>query len=150
MLVRRVVFRLDRQRQRFDGAQVQRRDLLGVVLLRFQSPEIQPVRPENDVDDGKSQEYRLPAYPVIEDADQRRYASADKVIGERPEITLVPDLSQIPVFRDRDHAGDRKGIHQEVTDRRDRHPNRQRLAAHAEHVIYAIRDRDGDRSSSRS
>src|SRR4051812_7780810 len=81
---------------------------------------------------------------MIEDADQRCYPSANQVIRERPEITLVPDLAEVSALRHGNDARNGKRINKEVTDGGDGNADREGLAIHAQDVIHAISDRDGD------
>jgi len=61
MLARGFVLRLDRERERFDGPQMQARDLLCVPLLRFKFAEIETIRAVHQIDRGQDQQRRLPS-----------------------------------------------------------------------------------------
>ena len=62
MIVRGVILGLDRQRQRFDGAQMQRGHLFGVLLLVFQALQIEAVGAVNQIHHRSGEQHRLPAH----------------------------------------------------------------------------------------
>ena len=88
MIVRSVVLGFNGEGQSFNGSQVERGNLIGMLLFCFQSVEVGPIGTEYPVNDGKNQEGDLPAVQVVNKA----YAAGDKrseqVIRKRPEIAL--------------------------------------------------------------
>ena len=61
MVMRGVILGFDGERQRFDGAQVQRRHLFGVLLFVFHAAQVEVIRAIDQVDHRNRQQRGLPA-----------------------------------------------------------------------------------------
>ncbi len=68
MIVRGVILCFDRQGERFDGAQMQGCNFLGVLLLRCQTAQVGLIGAVNPIDDGEGQKTELPADQPIDGA----------------------------------------------------------------------------------
>ncbi len=78
----RLVLGFNGQRQRFDGAKVQSRHLLGVVLFTLQAAQVEAKGAIDDVDDRQKQQRGLPSDPAIQGAEQSGERRTDQVVGK--------------------------------------------------------------------
>ena len=117
--MRRLVLRLDGERQRLDGAPVECRHLLGVgsLLLRpcprfFEAADIHPVRPVNDIEDRHHQQRRLPSDQVVRHAHHPRRGRAHQVVRKGPEV-VAPHGPQVLFRRHGMHGRHKKRVAEE-------------------------------------
>ena len=118
MLVSGVVLGFDGQRQRFDGAQVQRGHLLDVLLLVFQAAQISAIRAVNEVDDRNQNQRSMPVRLAAKHTEYPGNGRAPEIIGETPKIAVVPNARERFLFCDPDRPRNRNGIHEEKDARR--------------------------------
>ncbi len=93
MIVRGVILGLDGQRESFDGSQVQRRHLLGVLLLVLHPAQIEVIGAVDQIYDGDGQQRGLPAEMSIDGAGRAHDQRAQQIIGERPDVAFAPDVA---------------------------------------------------------
>ncbi len=101
MIVRGLVLGFDGDRQRLDGAAMQRGDFFGVRALilgaffRFLQPaDVQAMGAVDHVEDRHQQQSRLPSRQTLGDGDDPGRGRAHQIIRESPEVGIAPDLSR--------------------------------------------------------
>ena len=80
MVMRGLVFSFNGQRQRFNGAHVQRRHLGYVIFLILQLAQIETIRAIDHEHRGQGQQRGLPAYFLREPSKHRGQRAAGKII----------------------------------------------------------------------
>ena len=111
----RAIFRVDRERERFDRREMQVRHFLHVALLVFDAAQIDLVAAIGQIQRRRGQQRD----PVVgRAADDDRHASrrdrADEIARRAPQEIFVPDLQQALVRRQRDRRGDQRRVAEEV------------------------------------
>ena len=99
MVVRGLILRVNRQRQRFDGPKMQPGNFFGVFFLVFQTIEIQAIGAIDQVHHRSGDKHRLPADEAVGEARRLRQGGAAEIVGERPETALAPGRADFLVFR---------------------------------------------------
>ena len=114
--LRGLVLRVDRERQRFDGRQVQVRHLLRMPALVVDAPEIDLVAVIREPN--PRQRERGERHPLRRQhrdrADAGCHQGADIVTRRAPQEVLVPHLEQRLLHRQRDRRRDREGVEDEI------------------------------------
>ena len=139
MIVRGVVLRFDRQGERFDGAQVQSRNFLGVFLLRIEAAEVGLVGAVDPIDDRENQKCNLPPEQPVNNTHATSDQRTQQIIGKGPQIAFLPNVDGITSLGHGDDAGDGDSVEGKVSGCRRRHqkwpaePNRCRQSAVEDH-----------------
>src|SRR5665213_4114186 len=119
-----VVLGVNRERQAFNGAQMQRTYLLHMqlfcdhlqlfnldtFLLILKPAKVETVRAVDHVHDRHDHERTLPTDETIEEADGAYEGSAGQIIGQGPEISLRPQAAQWAPLCQCDNDGYRQGV----------------------------------------
>src|SRR5690349_23240719 len=98
MVVRGVILRFDGEGKRLNGAQMKRGNFFSVFFLRRKTGQVSLIRAVNPVNDGKRYETELPANLVVDGAHATGDQRPEQIIGERPQITLFPNVDRIPAL----------------------------------------------------
>ena len=128
VLVGGVVLRFNRQRQRFNGSQMEIRHFLDVAFLVFQFAQVETIGAVDQVHSRHQQERRFPVELLVEPCDCSRYARADEVVRERPEVAIHQNSDERPALGQRNDHRDRTRIGNEIDCGRQSQQNR--AAAH--------------------
>ena len=114
MIMSGVIFRFDRKRKCLDGAQMQRSNLLGVLLLRLQAAQVCPIGAVDPINDGEGEKTELPAEQPIDGAHSTSNQRTEQIIGKGPQIAFLPYMDGVAPFCHGDDAGDRNGVEGEI------------------------------------
>ena len=109
-----LVFGFDRQRQHFNGAQMQLGHLLGVFLFGLELPQIKAVGTVDQIDAGQKQQRGLPVDFAVHPIQQPGQSSAQQIVRKSPEITFFPCFAERLVFGERDDGGNGKRVGKKV------------------------------------
>ena len=104
--LRGLILRVDRERERLDGGQMQVRDLLHVPLLVLDAAQIDLVRPVEQVDRHRRQQRRPVAAALNDPGRGRRRQGADEVARRAPQEVLVPHADDALLRRQADGRRD--------------------------------------------
>ncbi len=148
-----LVFGLDCERQSLNGPHVERGNIFDMPLfdlnplsLGFQAAQIKTVRTVKQVNYRQHQQRRLPALAPVDHAHKSHYRSPNKIVGERPEVALLPDPAARFAFGERNDEGNRQSIREKENQRR--HQQQKGLTVYqpcAQPVVADITDRAGVR-----
>jgi hypothetical protein len=151
MRLRGLIFRVDRERQRFDGGQVQVRHFLNVTTLVVDATEVNLVGAVGEVERRRGQQRQPHARGHHRPGADRRGARADEVARRAPQEVLVPHrqerLFRGERYRDSDQAGVEHEIHRRCADERAgeaRHIMRERARHAAEPQVGEAGGLHGD------
>ncbi len=136
MIVRGMVFGLNRQRQGLNRPQLQSCHGFHVPLFIFQFAQVHPVGAIDHEHGRESQQGRLPVDPVVHPAHHARDGCSHQVIGKRPEIAIRPDLSQPLGLGKGNDRGHRKRVQDEVS-AGGKHQQQRRALLHI-HMQWAV------------
>ncbi len=124
MIVRGVVLGLNGQGKSFNGSQMQRGHLFGVLLLVFHASQIEVIGAVDQIHDGDGQQCGLPTEMAIDGAGRAHDDRAQQIVGERPDVAFAPDTPQRPALGERDGARHWKRVHEEEHRGRDHQTQR--------------------------
>ena len=112
--LRRLILRVDGERQRFDGRQVQVGHLLHVPLLILDAAHVDLVGPVNQIDRG-GREQRHPVAAAFDDGRRDGCgAGAEEVARRAPQEVLVPHAPERLLRRQADRGGDERRVEHEI------------------------------------
>jgi len=90
--MRAVILGLDGECQSFDGPKMESSHVLSVTTFRFQPGQVKTVGTEDQIDNRKNQDGRLPASFFVDKFYDSRNRGPQQIVGKRPKVTLGPNL----------------------------------------------------------
>src|SRR5207249_7724061 len=92
--MRAAILGLDCEGQSFDRSKMESGHALGVITFGFQPGQVKTVRTEDQIDNWKNQERRLPASFFVDKLYDSRNRGPQQVVGKRPKVTFGPNRSE--------------------------------------------------------
>ena len=90
----RIILGFNRQRQGFDGPQVETRHLFGVILFIIEPAQVNAIRAVNQVHQRHNQHGGLPPDIAAGKARQTRHGGAQQIVRERPQVAFFPHFEE--------------------------------------------------------
>jgi hypothetical protein len=116
VIVGGVVLSVDGQGQRFDGAQMQVRHLQDVLLLFFETAQVQVVGAVHQVENGQQEQGDLPTRAQAEGMHESRQRRAYQVLRRRPYKAFPPNAPQALTLGEGYNSRDGHRVHREEND----------------------------------